>query len=266
MRIIKECVLDKNIPLYTLSDPYHDFDSEEERAWLDAITAKQGKGITERDLHWVFQGYLPAGTYAECCSYLRPLYDFLHAHNSYHDLWENLVEIWVPMHLRELQADGIMEAVMREISAIYEEKLELYLSGMMCLEYAKLMTVSYLYATPLADKHDTLIARLKQTLHGRMLLLSICSHNDVCKPDNLDILEAHTLYFRRPEDVAKQIRVAQGYTDIRSYLAQLEDEVLTAAESGAVTDELLAGWDNLLTSLDAATMHLPGGPLYVSKS
>lgn len=60
------------MPRYTLSDPYHDFDSEEERAWLDAIAAKQGRGITEHDLHWIFQGYLPAGTYAECCCYLRP--------------------------------------------------------------------------------------------------------------------------------------------------------------------------------------------------
>ena len=80
------------MPRYTLSDPYHDFDSEEERAWLDAIAAKQGRGITEHDLHWIFQGYLPAGTYAECCCYLRPLYDFLHSHQAYHDLWENFVE------------------------------------------------------------------------------------------------------------------------------------------------------------------------------
>ncbi len=29
------------MPPYTLSDPYHDFDSEEERAWLDAIAAKR---------------------------------------------------------------------------------------------------------------------------------------------------------------------------------------------------------------------------------
>ena len=60
-----------------------------------------------------------------------------------------------------------------------------------------------------------------------------------------------------------QIRTAQGYTDIRTYIAQLVDEVLAAAEASTVTDELLAGWDNLLTSLDEATMHLPGGPLYV---
>ena len=251
------------MPRYTLSDPYHDFDSEEERAWLDAIAAKQGRGITERDLHWIFQGYLPAGTYAECCCYLRPLYDFLHAHQAYHDLWENLVEIWIPMHLKELQADGTLGAVMAEVHSIYEEKLQLYLRGEMCLEYIKLMTISYLFAAPLADKHEALIARLQQTLHGRMLLLSVCSHDDICRPAYLDTPEEHAPYFRRPQDVAMQIRTAQGYTDIRAYIAQLVDEVLAAAEAGAVTDELLAGWDDLLTSLDAVTMHLPGDPLYV---
>lgn len=250
------------MPLYTLSDPHHDFDSEEERAWLDAITAKQGRGITASDLHWVFQGYLPAGTYAECCSYLRPLYDFLHTHQSYHDLWENLVEIWIPMHLKELQADGTLGAVMEEVNSIYEEKLKLYLSGAMCPEYMKLMTISYLFAKPLADRHRTLISRLQQTLHGRMLLLSICSHDDICRPAYLDIPEAHAPYFRRPEEVAMQIRTAQGYKDIRSYIEQLVNEVLAAVEAGSVSDELLAGWDDLLTPMDAATMHLPGGPLY----
>lgn len=250
------------MPRYSLSDPYHDFDSEEERSWLDAITAKQGRGITERDLHYIFQGYLPAGTYAECCCYLRPLYDFLHAHQSCLDLWENLVEIWIPMHLRELQADGTLGAVMAEVHSIYEEKLQRYLSGEMSLENIRQMTIPYLFAAPLAHKHAALIARLQQTLHGRMLLLSICSHNDICRPSCLDIPEKHAPYFRRPEDVATQIRAAQEYTDIRTYIAQLVDEVLAAAEEGAVTDELLAEWDNLLTSLDATTMHLPGGPLH----
>lgn len=251
---------------YTLSDPYHDFDSAEERARLDAIAAKQGRGITESDLHWVFQSYLPAGTYAECCSYLRPLYDFLHAHNSYHDLWENLVEVWVPMHMKELQADGTLGAVLGEICSIYEEKLQLYLRGEMCMEYMRLMTISYLYCGPLADRHETLIARLVQSLHGRMLLLSICSYGSICRPDNMGIieahLEAHFSYFRPPEEVAALIRKAQGYTDIRSYLAQLADELLEVAENKTVPEEMLAAWDELLTSVDAATMHLPGGPLY----
>ncbi len=255
------------MPPYTLSDPYRDFDSAEERAWLEAITAKQGRGITEGDLHWVFQSYLPAGTYAECCSYLRPLYNFLHAHNSYHDLWENLVEVWVPMHMKELQADGTLEAVLGEICSIYEEKLELYLCGGMCMEYMRLMSISYLYCGPLADKHEPLIASLKQSLHGRMLLLSICSYGSICRPDNMGIfeahLEAHFSYFRNPEEVAALIRKAQGYKDIRSYLAQLTDEVLEMAETKTVSDELLAEWDKLLTSVDEATMHLPGGPLYV---
>ena len=250
------------MPSFHLSDPSHDFDSEEERAWLDAIAAKQGRGITEHDLHWIFQGYLPAGTYAECC-YLRPLYDFLHSHQAYHDLWENFVEIWIPMHMKELQADGTLGAVMAEVHSIYEEKLQSYLRGEMCLEYIKLMTISYLFAAPLSDKHEALIARLQQTLHGRMLLLSVCSHDNICSPAYLDIPEEHAPYFRRPEDVATQIRTAQGYTDIRAYIAQLVDEVLAAAEEGTVTDELLAGWDALLTDLDTATMHLPGGPLYV---
>ncbi|MBE6417220.1 MAG: hypothetical protein E7033_01995 [Akkermansiaceae bacterium] len=249
------------MPRYSLSDPYHDFDSKEERAWLDAITAKQGRGITESDLHWVFQGYLPAGTYAECCCYLRPLYDFLRAHPSYHDLWENLVEIWIPMHLKELQADGTLGAVMEEVNSIYEEKLKSYLRGEMCLEDMKLMTISYLFAAPLADRHEALIARLLQTLHGRMVLLSICAYGDICRPAYLDIPETHAPYFRRPQEVAAQIRTAQGYTDLRAYLAQLVDEVLAAAETGAVADELLDGWDRVLTAADAATMHLPGGPL-----
>lgn len=253
-----------HMPRYTLSDPYHDFDSKEERAWLDAITAKQGKGITESDLHWVFQGALPAGTYAECCCYLRPLYDFLHAHQSYHDLWENLVELWVPMHLKELQQDGTLGAVMEEINSIYEEKLALYLRGKLDMWVIKSLTISYLFIAPLADKHEALIARLQQTLHGRMLMLSICSHNDICRPAYLGIRE-HAIYFRKPEAVAAQIRAAQGYTDIRSYISQLTDEVLAAAEAGNVTDELLAEWDDLLTSRDEETMHLPGGPLYAGR-
>lgn len=246
---------------YTLSDPYHDFDSKEERAWLDAITAKKGRGITEGDLHWVFQGYLPAGTYAECCCYLRSLYDLLHARNACYELWENFVDIWVPMHLQELQTDGTLHAVMGEIRSIYEEKLVLYLRGEMCMEYLKELTVSYLYCRFLEDGHEALLTRLQQTLHGRMLLLRICSHDAVCRPDNLDVLEAHALYFRRPEDVAAQIRAAQGYTDIRSYLAQLTDEVLEAAERGAISQELFEIWDDVLNTLDTETMHFPGGPL-----
>lgn len=252
------------MPLYTLSDPYHDFDSKEERAWLDAITAKQGKGITESDLHWVFQGTLPAGTYAECCSYLRPLYDVLHNRNECLELWENLVEIWVPMHMKELQQDGTLSAVLGEICSIYEEKLELYLRGESYMWLLKSLTVSYLYCVPLADRHEALTARLGQTLHGRMLMLSICSHNDICRPAYLGISE-HAFYFRKPEEVAAQIRAAQGYSDIRSYLAQLIDEVLDVAETGTVSDELLYEWDALLTSRDEETMHLPGGPLYAGQ-
>lgn len=257
------------MPPYTLSDPYHDFDSKEERARLDAITAKQGRGITESDLHWVFQSYLPAGTYAECCSYLRALYDFLHAEKTYHELWENLVEVWVPMHMKELQADGTLGAVLGEICAIFEEKLTLYLRGEMDMGNMKCWAVSYLYCAPLADRHEALMAQLRQSLPGRMLLLAMCRYGRVCEPDNLSIATKHAFspehaaYFRKPEEVAQQIRRAQGYTDYRTYISQLAEEVLTAAEAGAASAQLLERWDELLCEEDAATMHLPGGPLYV---
>ncbi len=250
------------MPPYTLSDPYHDFDSKEERAWLDAITAKQGKGITASDLHWVFQGYLPAGTYAECCSYLRPLYDFLHSEHSYHDLWENLVEVWVPMHIKELRADGTLQAVLGEICSIFEEKLELYLRGEVHLGDMELWTVSYLYCTLLEDRHEALLARLQQSLPGRMLMLALCGYERVQKPDNMGIMSEHGFYFRTPESVAAQIKRAQGYSDIRVYLAGLEEEVLEAAESGTAPESQLMQWDNLLSTEDTLTMHLPGGPLY----
>lgn len=249
---------------YTLSDPYHDFDSKEERAWLDAIAAKQGRGITERDLHWVFQSYLPAGTYAECCSYLRPLYDFLHTEKTYHDLWENLVEVWVPMHMKELQADGTLGAVLGEINAIFEEKLLLYLRGEMALGNMECWAVSYLYCAPLADRHEALMAQLRQSLPGRMLLLAMCGYHGVILPDHLEICPEHAFYFRKPAEVMAQIRQAQGYTDIREYLAQLSDAVLEASEAGEISDAQFEAWDELLSKEDQLTMHLPGGPLYTT--
>ena len=37
----------------------------------------------------------------------------------------------------------------------------------------KSLTISYLFIAPLADKHAALLARLQQTLHGRMLMLRV---------------------------------------------------------------------------------------------
>lgn len=57
------------MPPWTLSDPFCDFDGAEDT--LQAITAKQGAGVTGEELtFYVFYSYLPAGNYAECCSYL----------------------------------------------------------------------------------------------------------------------------------------------------------------------------------------------------
>jgi hypothetical protein len=59
---------------FTLSDPHWDFRHPESLELLRRIVDKQGVGLTGDDLLSVFNGYLPAGTAAECCAYLHALF------------------------------------------------------------------------------------------------------------------------------------------------------------------------------------------------
>ena len=101
---------------FRLSDPWGDFTSEEDQAYLRSIEAKQGKGLTGEELHCVFQSYLPAGTTQECCSYLHALYElFRTPQDSWsEEVWSDVLWIWLYKSRAELEqlTDSVSASVL----------------------------------------------------------------------------------------------------------------------------------------------------------
>lgn len=79
--------------MYHLSDPWLDFQDEEDQEWLRRVVAKNGQGLTSYDFVGIFQNYLPAGTYEECLCYLPHVLDYLRNKGSedaavlHHVMW-----------------------------------------------------------------------------------------------------------------------------------------------------------------------------------
>ena len=110
---------------FRLSDPWGDFTSEEDQAYLRSIEAKQGKGLTGEELHCVFQSYLPAGTTQECCSYLHALYElFRTPQDSWsEEVWSDVLWIWLYKSRAELEQLNQYQRIPEELRRIVHGSL-----------------------------------------------------------------------------------------------------------------------------------------------
>ena len=110
---------------FHLSDPWSDFTSEEDQAYLRSIEAKQGKGLTGAELHCVFQSYLPAGTPQECCSYLLALYELFRApQDAWSDeVWDDILWIWLYRSQTELEQLNQFRRIPEELRRIVHDSL-----------------------------------------------------------------------------------------------------------------------------------------------
>ncbi len=111
-------------PFY-LSDPHRDFTHPESRELLRCIIAKQGVELSGYDLCCVFNGHMPAGTPAECCAYLPPLYHLLRRpQNEYAlRLWEDIIWIWLVQNCEELIALNRYRGIIDELRGIVHDTL-----------------------------------------------------------------------------------------------------------------------------------------------
>lgn len=110
---------------FRLSDPYKDFTNPESRALLHSIIAKQGVGLTGYELACVFNGHLPAGTAAECCAYLRPLYQlFRNPQEDYAgQIWEDILWIWLVKERDALESLNQHRRIIDELRRIVHDTL-----------------------------------------------------------------------------------------------------------------------------------------------
>ncbi len=247
---------------FSLSDPNHDFDFMEDI--LQAIVAKQGKGLTGDDLRYVFNGYLPAGTYAEVSRYLPALYQHLEhaAPDDFGcDLWENLIVIWIPQHMQQLQQDGSLPRVLEKANHLLQTRLKRY-TNHGCVEDYYLLDDwcrLYLLSALFADHHAALLTQLQnEGVYGRMLLLTqhpiLRLDHSPCIPDS------DKQFFISQAEVDALIESYIPMQHIRRYIAQLTEEILLLEEQQAIDTKLFERWSDCLQEADDATAHLPGGP------
>lgn len=110
---------------FTLSDPHWDFRHPESQELLRGIVAKQGVGLTGYDLRCVFNGYLPAGTAAECCAYLRPLFQLCRTpeEEDASQLWDTILWIWLVQERSELEKLNQYLRIIDELRRIVHDTL-----------------------------------------------------------------------------------------------------------------------------------------------
>ena len=110
---------------FTLSDPHWDFRHPESQEMLRRIVAKQGVGLTGDDLLSVFNGYLPAGTAAECCAYLHALFQLFRtpADDSASQLWQTILWIWLEQERSELEKLNQHQRIIDELRRIVHDTL-----------------------------------------------------------------------------------------------------------------------------------------------
>lgn len=108
------------MPLFHLSDPHNDFSHPESRELLRCIIAKQGVGLSGYELCCIFNGRMPAGTPAECCAYLPPLYRMLRCQQNEYALrlWEDIIWIWLVQNCEELIALNRYRGIVDELRVI----------------------------------------------------------------------------------------------------------------------------------------------------
>lgn len=110
---------------FHLSDPGRDFTNPESRELLRGIVAKQGEGLTGYELACVFNGYLPAGTAAECCAYLLPLYRLFRTpqDDCAEQVWEDVIWIWLEQERKALEALDQYQRIIDELRRIVHDAL-----------------------------------------------------------------------------------------------------------------------------------------------
>lgn len=247
---------------FSLSDPNHDFDFMEDI--LLAIVAKQGKGLTGEDLHNVFNGYLPAGTYVEVCRYLPALYHHLeHAtpDDFVYDLWENLIVIWIPQHMQQLQQDGSLPRVLEKANHLLQARLKRYTDRGRAEDFYLLgdWCRLYLLSTLFADRHAALLTQLQnEGVYGRMLLLTL--HPILAPGTSPYIPDSDKQFFIPQEEVDALVESYIPMQHIRHYIAQLTEDILLLEEQQDIDKGLFELWSDRLQEADNATAHLPGGP------
>ena len=113
------------MPGFTLSDPHWDFRHPESQELLRGIVAKQGVGLTGDDLLSVFNGYLPAGTAAECCAYLHALFQLFRtpADDDASQLWDTILWIWLEQERSELEKLNQYQRIIDELRRIVHDTL-----------------------------------------------------------------------------------------------------------------------------------------------
>lgn len=113
------------MPDFHLSDPNKDFTHPASRELLQGIIAKQGVGLTGYDLLCVFNGHLPAGTAAECCAYLRPLFQLFRTPEdaSASQLWEDIIRIWLVQERAALETLNQHQRIIDELRRIVHDTL-----------------------------------------------------------------------------------------------------------------------------------------------
>lgn len=234
---------------------------------LRAIEAKRGRGLTGEELaYYVFAGYLPAGNYAECCSYLPAAYEYLrtaeaHPKDCLVELWENLFHVWVPMHRDELQRDGRLESVEAEMRAIFHARLQAWVSGSDSVSLACNMLewcIVFLCSALVADEHRALLEQLScGNVYARMLFISM---HPVNTPNFPYIPKDKPDCYRSGAEVRVLIRDVLPDAQLRAFLDTLQADVLECHLNGRISDELFAYWADALETADAASAHFPGGP------
>ena len=122
---------------YKLSDPSKDFTCEWGEKTLREIEDKQGLNLSNMDLRMVFQNYLPAGSVAENCYYLSPLFKNLNQRIAQFERDDDDVEelasldlldgfsIWMHQNKDELLALGRMDMLRVEMQRFAESLFDL---------------------------------------------------------------------------------------------------------------------------------------------
>ena len=113
------------MPAFHLSDPHKDFTHPESQELLRGIIAKQGAGLTGYELACVFNRHLPAGTAAECCAYLRPLYQFFRNPQEEYaaQIWEDILWIWLVQERPALESLNQHQRIIDELRRIVHDTL-----------------------------------------------------------------------------------------------------------------------------------------------
>ncbi len=109
----------KNIPYaspFKFSDPCHDFDGLEDI--LSEICHLPLEAVKAKELRYIFNGFLPAGTYEEVVYYLPRAFEEC-CETAEITLLDNVL-IWIGEHKELLASDNLLSSCLAEIAHLFE--------------------------------------------------------------------------------------------------------------------------------------------------